>query len=246
MAFFAASTVGVTLRTPDSAPTGFDFETGADFVSPAGFAVSLTSALPAGGAIGGAFEVVGQYAGYSDATIPLRVMIEALAAPSPDTGMRTAPVSGAIFDFADGDYQHASFDAVGASSDLTVYQNGRVETTRELDAGIYEITVLAHSSPDYLGDGDIVAGIDSALAFGIRRRLWRRGGERAGRGRGGVGFGGVAGGGRPGDFAGGSIGGLIMFRAGRGLAAGMSGGLAARTIRGRSRNARRWRGIICG
>ena len=151
VAFFAASTVGVTLRTPDSAPTGFDFETEADFVSPGGFAVSLTSALPAGGAIGGAFEVVGQYAGYSDATIPLRVTIEALAAPSPDTGVRTAPVSGAIFDFADGDYQRASFDAVGASSDLTVYQNGRVETTRELDAGIYEITVLAHSSPDYLG-----------------------------------------------------------------------------------------------
>ena len=156
VAFFAASTVGVTLRTPASAPAGFDFETEADFVSPGGFAVSLTSALPAGGAIGGAFEVVGQYAGYSDATIPLRVMIEALAPPSPDTGVRTAPVSGAIFDFslsdyAGGDYRRASFDAVGASSDLTVYTNGRVETTRELDAGIYEVTVLAHSSPDYLG-----------------------------------------------------------------------------------------------
>ena len=152
VAFFAASTVGVTLRTPASAPAGFDFETVADFVSPAGFAVSLTAGLSAGEAIGGDFEVGGEHAGYADVTIPLRVTIEALAAaPSPDTGVRTAPVSGAIFDFADGDYQYASFDAVGASSDLTVYTNGRVETARELEAGIYEITVLAHSSPDYLG-----------------------------------------------------------------------------------------------
>ena len=159
VAFFAASTVGVSLRTPDSAPAGFDFDTGADFVSPGGFAVSLTLALSAGGAIGGAFEVTGQYAGYSDATIPLSVTIEALASPpAADTGgARVAPVSGGIFDFAhsnyaDGVYQGASFRAGGgASADLTVSKNGQVETARDLGAGIYEITVLADSSPNYLG-----------------------------------------------------------------------------------------------
>ena len=159
VAFFAASTVGVTLRTPDSSPAGFDFETEADFVSPGGFAVSLTLALSAGGAIGGAFEVAGQYAGYSDATIPLLVTIEALASPPlADTGgARTAPVSGDIFDFAgsdyaDGDYQGASFRAAGgASSDLTVSARGQVSTARELGAGVYGVTVLAEGSSDYLG-----------------------------------------------------------------------------------------------
>ena len=159
VAFFAASTVGVILRTPNAAPAGFDFETGADFVSPAGFAVSLTSALSAGGAIGGVFEVAGEHAGFADVTIPLAVTIEALAAaPAAETGgERAAPVSGKIFDFshqgyAGGVYQNARFDAGGGlSADLTVYADGRVETTRELEAGIYEITVLAYSSPDYLG-----------------------------------------------------------------------------------------------
>ena len=159
VAFFAASTVGVTLRTPDSSPAGFDFETEADFVSPGGFAVSLTLALSAGGAIGGAFEVAGQYAGYSDATIPLLVTIEALASPPlADTGgARTAPVSGDIFDFAgsdyaDGDYQGASFRAAGgASSDLTVSARGQVSTARELGAGVYGVTVLAEGSSEYLG-----------------------------------------------------------------------------------------------
>ena len=165
VAFFAASTVGVTLRTPASAPAGFDFETVADFVSPAGFAVSLTAGLLAGEAIGGAFEVGGEHADYADVTIPLVVTIEALAPPSPDTGAPPAPVSGEIFDFshpsyAGGDYRNADFGAVGgASADLTVYADGRVETTRELDAGIYEITVLAHSSPDYLGTATLSLGL---------------------------------------------------------------------------------------
>ena len=156
VAFFAASTVGVILRTPDAAPAGFNFETGADFVSPAGFAVSLTSALSAGGAIGGVFEVAGEHADFADVMIPLVVTIEALAAAETG-GERAAPVSGEIFDFshpgyADGVYQNARFGAGGGlSADLTVYADGRVETTRELEAGIYEITVLADSSPDYLG-----------------------------------------------------------------------------------------------
>ena len=158
--------------------------------------------------------------------IPLVVTIEALAAAETG-GERAAPVSGEIFDFshpgyADGVYQNARFGVGGeASPDLTVYADGRVETTRELEAGIYEITVLADSSPDYLGTATL--GLWLTVRWLLEYGVDSGGGGEVRAldgGRGGVGFGGAAGGGRPGNFAGGSIEDLLCF--------GLDGGLRRR------------------
>ena len=81
VAFFAAELAGATLRTPAASPTGFEFETDADFVAPDGFAVSLLSALGSGAALTGSFAVRASLFGYLEGTTPLRVEVSALAAP---------------------------------------------------------------------------------------------------------------------------------------------------------------------
>ena len=159
VAFFAASTVGVTLRTPASAPAGFGFETETDFVSPNGFAVSLTAGLAPGGARGGSFEVAASRAGFTETRITLSAAVSALAAaPLAEAGIKLAPFSGAVFDFADdgyadGVYGGAHFSEGGElSADLDVEANGRVSAARSLSAGVYGVTVLAAGElPDYLG-----------------------------------------------------------------------------------------------
>ena len=155
--FFAAAGAGVTLRTPDSAPAGFAFETGADFVWPNGFAVSLTTSLRAGQTRVGAFSVVASRAGDVATTIPLRVTARAPAAPRPEIEVKPRPFSGTVFYFADagyaeGAYQNASFREGGdLSAELDVAANGRVTTTGDLEPGIYGITALAESESDYTG-----------------------------------------------------------------------------------------------
>ena len=102
--FFAAAREGVTLRTPGGAPAGFAFETGADFVWPNGFAVSLTENLHAGETRVGSFSVVASRAGHAETTIPLRVTALALATPRPEIEIKHRPFSGAVFDFSDAGY----------------------------------------------------------------------------------------------------------------------------------------------
>ena len=159
VAFFAAAVSGAVLRTPASAPAGFGFETETDFVSPNGFAVSLTAALAPGGARGGSFEVAASRAGFTETRITLSAAVSALAAaPLAEAGIKLAPFSGAVFDFADdgyadGIYDGARFSAGGElSADLEVEANGRVSAARSLSAGVYGVTVLAAGElPGYLG-----------------------------------------------------------------------------------------------
>ena len=154
---FAAAGAGVTLRTPDSAPAGFVFETGADFVSPSSFAISLSSALAAGETREGRFEVTASRAGNSATRIGLAVIVSALsAAPLAGVGLQVAPYSSDnIFDFAvtgyaDGVYGGAHFSEAGAlSADLDVSAGGRVSAS-SLGGGVYGVTVAAES-PYYLG-----------------------------------------------------------------------------------------------
>ena len=159
VAFFAAAVSGAVLRTPALAPAGFGFETETDFVSPAGFAVSLTTALAPGGARGGSFEVAASRAGFTDTRITLSATVTALAsAPLAEAGIKLAPFSGTVFNFADagyadGVYGGARFSKGGElSADLDVDANGRVSAAGSLSAGVYGITVLAAGDlPDYLG-----------------------------------------------------------------------------------------------
>ena len=165
--FFAAGLAGATLRTPALAPSGFGFETGAAFESPAGFAVSLTTALSAGGELSGRFEVTVARAGYADALLTLRLTARALPSPPlPDLPVFAGPFSGAVFDFgsrsyAGGAYANAEFEeasGAGASADLDVGAGGEVSTARALEPGVYGLTALA-TSDDYLGTASLAVSL---------------------------------------------------------------------------------------
>ena len=82
VAFYAAASVGVTLRTPDAAPEGFGFETGTDFLHPDGFAVSLTLGVEGEETAAGSFEITAKRDGFLDTPIPLSVRVSALARPA--------------------------------------------------------------------------------------------------------------------------------------------------------------------
>ena len=165
--FFAAGLAGATLRTPALSPSGFGFETGAAFESPDGFAVSLTTALSAGGELSGRFEVTVARAGYADALLTLRLTARALPSPPlPDLPVFAGPFSGAVFDFgsrsyAGGAYANAEFEeasGAGASADLDVGAGGEVSTARALEPGVYGLTALA-TSDDYLGTARLAVSL---------------------------------------------------------------------------------------
>ena len=151
VAFYAAASVGVTLRTPDSAPEGFGFETSAEFVAPDGFAVSLTIAAAAEEAREESFRITAKQSGYLDTPIFLSVGVSALARPAtvfPPLVVRPARISGpalatirvpnidsALLDFA----EHSdSANIFGVNGD-----NGEVSFSTDdvVELGEYDYTV---------------------------------------------------------------------------------------------------------
>ena len=89
VAFFVASSVGVTLQTPSTAPDGFNLG-GADalnagFVSPEGFTLFLeTGQIPNGGDQAAAeFEIAASLGGHEAETITLNITVLAIAADQP-------------------------------------------------------------------------------------------------------------------------------------------------------------------
>ena len=89
VAFFVASSVGVTLQTPSTAPAGFNLG-GADalnagFVSPEGFTLFLeTGQIPNGGDQAAAeFEIAASLGGHEAETITLNITVLAIAADQP-------------------------------------------------------------------------------------------------------------------------------------------------------------------
>ena len=87
VAFFVASSVGVTLQTPSTAPAGFHFggaeALSANFVSPAGFTLFLEAGqIPNGGdAAVAVFETPATLAAHEGETITLNITVLAIAAP---------------------------------------------------------------------------------------------------------------------------------------------------------------------
>ena len=87
VAFFVASSVGVTLQTPSTAPAGFHFggaeALSANFVSPAGFTLFLEAGqIPNGGdAAAAVFETPATLAAHEGETITLNITVLAIAAP---------------------------------------------------------------------------------------------------------------------------------------------------------------------
>ena len=83
VAFFAARKAGVTLRTPSSAPAGFNLGGGldADFTAPAGFTLFL-NAEGIADAASATLTVTARSAGFTDSPIALTVSVAAVSAPA--------------------------------------------------------------------------------------------------------------------------------------------------------------------
>ena len=166
VAFYAAASVGVTLRTPDAAPEGFGFETGTDFLHPDGFAVSLTLGVEGEGTAAGSFEITAKRDGFLDTPIPLSVRVSALARPAtvfPPLVVRAAGISvpalatiripdvdPALLDFA----EHSD-----SANDFTVDgDSGEVRFSDDVvNRGEYDY-VVAVSRKDSAGEGEAFLG----------------------------------------------------------------------------------------
>ena len=168
VAFFAAQTLGVTLRTPAAAPTDFSFGTdGADrdYASPDGFTLFLDDGKinAAGETAAAAFAVTAKAAGFTTQEVTLTVNVAALTVPgrtdltareeSADYGAvgghANYPIGGAISASIAG----VAVSAAGALTPLSDHKN-RVrlaganlspvdadEANERLAAGRYVITV---------------------------------------------------------------------------------------------------------
>ena len=180
VAFFAAQTLGVTLRTPAAAPTDFSFGTdGADrdYASPDGFTLFLDDGKinAAGETAAAAFVVTAKAAGFTTQEVTLTVNVAALTVPgrtdltareeSADYGAvgghARYPIGGAISASIAG----VAVSAAGALTPLSDHAN-RVrlaganlspvdadEANERLAAGRYVITVeMTHAG--FLGDAD--------------------------------------------------------------------------------------------
>ena len=179
VAFFAAGRAGVTLRTPSSAPSGFNLGADgldADFAAPAGF----TLFLDAGGIAGGetataAFAVTAKAAGFAASEISLTVVVSALAAPLASARGETFGPSpsfeGDVVDLAgagyeDGAYAGARFEET-SSSDLSVAADGRVSTREKLGVGEYLLTVTVRGRPDSRASADAFIG-EATITVSLR------------------------------------------------------------------------------
>ena len=180
VAFFAAGRAGVTLRTPSSAPSGFNLGADgldADFAAPAGF----TLFLDAGGIAGGetataAFAVTAKAdAVFAESEISLTVVVSALAAPlasaSGETFGPSPSFEGDVVDLAgagyeDGAYAGARFEET-SSSDLSVAADGRVSTREKLGVGEYLLTVTVRGRPDSRASADAFIG-EATITVSLR------------------------------------------------------------------------------
>ena len=134
---------------------------------PGGFAVSsdcdFTLASGAGerGVTVTAVETLSEF--YETRTLTLAVLVKEIAAPRVEI-YRKEPFFGvpAIFssnDYAEGIYRNAIFSEA-ASAHLISDEDGFVVTNGELLAGRYTLTVVADSSPDFLGAAALVVVVD--------------------------------------------------------------------------------------
>ena len=134
---------------------------------PGGFAVSsdcdFTLASGAGerGVTVTAVETLSEF--YETRTLTLAVSVKEIAAPRVEI-YRKEPFFGApaIFssnDYAGGIYRNAIFSEA-ASAHLISDEDGFVVTNGELLAGRYTLTVVADSSPDFLGAAALVVVVD--------------------------------------------------------------------------------------
>ena len=179
VAFFAAGRDGVALRTPSSAPSGFNLGADgldADFAAPAGF----TLFLDAGGIAGGetataAFAVTATDAFFAASEISLTVIVSALAAPlasaSGETFGPSPSFDGDVVDLAgagyeDGAYAGARFEET-SSSDLSVAADGRVSTREKLGVGEYLLTVTVRGRPDSRASADAFIG-EATITVSLR------------------------------------------------------------------------------
>ena len=171
VAFFAASTAGATLRTPNASPSGFAISEGAEFVSPEG-AVLNVSRLSAGESREATLTLFVSLENYRETAVAATVAVSALVNPvvslvdgapyesgTADSGENVFVFSSSVY--AEGEYDGAAFSFRGDSADFVLSQSGgTLLTRRKLDAGEYAATILAQS-PDaaFLGAAELTLSL---------------------------------------------------------------------------------------
>ena len=180
VAFFAAGKAGVTLRTPSSAPSGFNLGSDgldADFAAPAGF----TLFLDAGGIAGGetataAFAVTATEAFFAASEISLTVVVSALRTPptasaSGETFGFSASYEGDVVNLAGAGYEESAYSGAHfeetSSSDLSVAADGQVSTREKLGVGDYLLTVTVRGRPDSRASADAFIG-EATITVSLR------------------------------------------------------------------------------
>ena len=185
VAFFAAKVEGVTLQTPQTAPSGFNFggadALNANFVSPEGFTLFLEAdQIPnAGDAAPADFEVAASLAGHEGETITLNITVLAVGADQPeltapesaenyDSHNLTAP-AGYAFSAAGtlriaGAHDTANNEAVADADQRLVIVNNKLQPAgaapaERLAVGRYVITV-AMTHPNFLGTANLLVTAD--------------------------------------------------------------------------------------
>ena len=180
VAYFVATDEGVTLQTPDPAPTGFNFGAngaGADFVSPLGFTLFVNEL--ASGQVAADFQVSAILAGHDGEDITLNITVAAVDIPAQTAlnALNTAADYGhalagpPAYPFTGGQLQiigvhNTATDAPLAdfSQRLDIVNNAiqpanAPSETERLAPGQYDITVQ-FTHPGFLGAMNLVVAAD--------------------------------------------------------------------------------------
>ena len=181
VAYFVATDEGVTLQTPDPAPTGFNFGAngaGANFVSPVGFTLFVDQ-LDAGQAVA-AFQVSATLAEHEGEDITLNITVAAVPAPAQALLRAVHATSDYEYDLtAPADYPFGggelrilgarntvTGESVDDIADRVTLHVGRIpnpvdadDENARLNPGHYVITV-AFTHPGFLGEMNLLVTAD--------------------------------------------------------------------------------------
>ena len=154
VAFFRSALPGVTLQTPASAPAGFAFPPGAEFVGPdEGVTVELSLPLETGGVVRrGEFVLTVRLRGpgLPNPQITLGVIVSAVPPLAASWRGETAAASGPLVTLSVPNFAGARFFSTITGASLSVSQNGVISAPAPLSAGTHSLEGWAEHD-DFIG-----------------------------------------------------------------------------------------------
>ena len=153
VAFFRSALPGVTLQTPASAPAGFAFPPGAEFVGPdEGVTVELSLPLETGGVLRrGEFVLTVRLSSpdFPDPQITIGVIVSAIA-PIAESWRGETGASGALLTLSVPGFPNARFSSTMTGASLAVSQGGVISAPAALAAGEHSLSGWAEHD-DFIG-----------------------------------------------------------------------------------------------